>query len=128
MEEKTTPRALGESIRRRREELGLTQDQLARRLGYRSRSTINKIEKGVNDITQTKIEAFAAALATTPAELTGWDGAAPRPELLLGSGATALNDVQFALALEARELDEGDLNDVLDFIKFLRSKKKKKKS
>ena len=39
-----------ERIRRRREELGLSQDELAKKLGYKSRSSINKIEKGENDI------------------------------------------------------------------------------
>ena len=116
-----TPSALGDAIRRRREELGITQDELAKKLGYRSRSTINKIEKGVNDVTQSKIEAFARALATTPTALLGWDtDGGSRSRDLAG-----LNDMQFALALEARELDEGDLQDVLDFMKFLRSKKKK---
>ena len=54
----------------------------------------------------------------------GWNSDAARHDLLLGSGDAALQEVRFALALEARELDEGDLNDVLDFIKFLRSKKR----
>ena len=42
-------------IKSRREELGLTQDELARKLGYKSRSSIQKIEKGENDIPQSKI-------------------------------------------------------------------------
>lgn len=60
-------------IRSRREELGMSQSELARRLGYKDRSTIAKIEAGINDITQTKIEAFAKALNTTASELMGWD-------------------------------------------------------
>lgn len=60
-----------EKIRARREELGMTQDELAKLLGYKSRSTIAKIEKGENDITQSKITAFAQALKTTPGELMG---------------------------------------------------------
>ena len=46
-------------IRARREELGISQEELARRMGYKSRSSINKIEKGENDIPQSKIVAFA---------------------------------------------------------------------
>ena len=38
-------------IKKRREELGMSQDELAQKLGYKSRSTIAKIEKGENDIT-----------------------------------------------------------------------------
>lgn len=59
-------------IRSRREELGISQDELARRVGYKSRSSINKIEKGKNDITQSKIAEIAAALDTTPEYLMGW--------------------------------------------------------
>lgn len=59
-------------IKRRREELNLSQDELAQRLGYKSRSSINKIEKGINDIPQSKIKAFAVALNTSPEYLMGW--------------------------------------------------------
>ncbi|WP_312644017.1 LexA family transcriptional regulator [Hydrogenoanaerobacterium sp.] len=64
---------IGIRIRQRREELGYSQDELAKKLGYKSRSTINKIEMGVNDITQSKIQAFADALGTTPSNLMGWN-------------------------------------------------------
>lgn len=63
---------LGINIRKRREELGMTQQELADKLGYSSKSTINKIENGTNDITQSKIKAFAKALNTTVPELMGW--------------------------------------------------------
>ncbi len=52
-------------IRQRREELGMSQEELAARMGYRSKSSITKIEKGINDIPQNKLEDFAAALETT---------------------------------------------------------------
>ena len=63
---------LYENIKHRREELGLSQQDLADMLGYKSRSTIAKIEAGENDIPQSKIKAFAIALKTTPAILMGW--------------------------------------------------------
>ncbi|WP_019555239.1 helix-turn-helix domain-containing protein [Propionispira raffinosivorans] len=64
-------------IRLKREELNLSQDELARKLGYKSRSSINKIEKGENDIPQSKIVAFAEALETTPEYLMGWENSIP---------------------------------------------------
>lgn len=64
---------IGERIKNRRIELGLSQGELAKILGYKSRSTINKIEKGINDITQSKVVAFARALNTTVSYLMGWD-------------------------------------------------------
>jgi len=63
---------IGIQIKQRREELGMTQEELAKKLGYKSKSTINKIEAGINDIVQSKVIAFAEALDTTPAYLMGW--------------------------------------------------------
>lgn len=57
--------AIGDRIKERREQLGITQQQLAERLGYKSKSTINKIEMGINGISQKKIVDFAKALQTT---------------------------------------------------------------
>ena len=64
---------LGERIRAQRKVLGLTQEELAERLGYTSKSTINKIEMGINDIPQRKVVEFAKALNVSPAYLVGWD-------------------------------------------------------
>ena len=61
------------NIRRRREELGMTQDELAQLVGYKSRSSVNKIEMGENDIPLSKIVEFAKALHTTPSRLMGWE-------------------------------------------------------
>lgn len=63
---------IGKKIRLRREDLNMSQEDLAKKLGYKSKSTINKIEMGINDISQKKILAFADALNTTPAYLMGW--------------------------------------------------------
>lgn len=70
---------LYKNIRNRRIELGLTQAELAEKIGYRSISTIAKIERGINDIPQSKIKAFADALNTTPGELMGEVEPAPVP-------------------------------------------------
>lgn len=64
---------IGSRIRVRREEMGLSQDELARRLGYKSRSSINKIELDQRNLTQSKIKAIADALETTPAYVMGWN-------------------------------------------------------
>lgn len=64
---------IGIKIKNRREELGLTQSELASKLGYKSKTTIAKIESGSNDITQSKVIAFAKALNTTPAYLMGFE-------------------------------------------------------
>jgi transcriptional regulator with XRE-family HTH domain len=56
-----------------RKRLGWTQEELATKMGYKSKSTINKIEMGINDIPQSKIVQFAEVLGTTPAHLMGWN-------------------------------------------------------
>lgn len=65
--------SLGQNIRLYRERLGMSQEELAKKLGYKDRSTIAKIEGNVNDLTQSKIVAIAEALQTTPAALMGWE-------------------------------------------------------
>lgn len=64
---------IGERIRQMRIELGLSQDGLAKLVGYKSRSSVNKIEIGERDITQSTILAFSKALHTTPSTLMGWE-------------------------------------------------------
>ena len=38
---------VGNNIRKAREALGWTREELARRMGYKSKTTVNKVEKGV---------------------------------------------------------------------------------
>ena len=64
---------IGEKIKSRRLELNMTQEELAAKMGYKSKSTINKIELGINDIPLSKVEEFAKALSTTAAYLMEWD-------------------------------------------------------
>lgn len=51
----------------------MSQDELARLLGYKSRSSINKIELDQRNLTQSKIKAIAEALNTTPSYIMGWE-------------------------------------------------------
>ena len=46
----------GDKIKKIRLEHGMSQEEFAKELGYTSKSTINKIEKGVNDMSQDKLE------------------------------------------------------------------------
>lgn len=50
----------------------MTQEELADKLHYKSKTTIAKIENGTNDIVQSKVVEFAKALRTSPAYLMGW--------------------------------------------------------
>lgn len=64
---------IGQRIKLRREELGLSQEELGKRLGYKSRSSINKIELDQRNLTQSKIKSIADALETTPSYIMGWE-------------------------------------------------------
>ena len=63
---------LYDRIRQLRIQAGMSQDDLARAMGYKDRSMITKIESGKVDISQKKIIAFARVLNTTPGYLMGW--------------------------------------------------------
>lgn len=64
---------IGNRIKLRREELGMSQEELATKVGYKSRSSINKIEIDGRGLPQKKIALFAKVLKTTPAYLMGWE-------------------------------------------------------
>lgn len=63
-----------DNIKRRRKELGLTQLELAKSVGYTSKSTISKIEKGEIDLSITMLKAIAKTLQTTAMSLIYGDG------------------------------------------------------
>lgn len=56
---------VGENIARRREAIGMTQEELAEAVGYKHKSSINKIEKGINTISDVKLVQIADALGCT---------------------------------------------------------------
>ena len=64
---------IGNRIKQLRIKKDMSQDELAKRSGYGSRSTINKIELGINDVPQSKIKAIAEALGVSVGTLLCWD-------------------------------------------------------
>lgn len=64
---------IGNRIKQLRLERDMSQDELAKRSGYGSRSTINKIELGINDVPQSKIKAIAEALGVCVGEILCWN-------------------------------------------------------
>lgn len=61
--------SVGDNIKKRRFELRMSQQELADAMGYKTRSTIAKIESGENDVSQKKLQKFADVLDTTPEAL-----------------------------------------------------------
>lgn len=68
----TENQQIGARIKELRLKNNLTQQQLADKLHYKSRSTINKIELGINEIHPTKLRGFAHALNTSMEYILGW--------------------------------------------------------
>ena len=99
---------LYENIKRLRENKGMSQDELAELTGYTSRSSIAKIEKGLVDLQQTKIIAFANALDVTPGELMGWT---EKPKTL-------------AAHFDGNEFTEAELEKIKEFAAFVKSNRK----
>ena len=67
---------IGDRVRECRIKKGMTQTELAEKLGYKSKSSITHIESG-RDIPRGMVAELAAILDTTPSHLMGWDELAP---------------------------------------------------
>lgn len=90
---------VGERIKLRREELNMSQDELAKKVGYTSRSSIAKLETNANGMKQSKIIKFAEALETTPSYLMGWTDN-PEPD----SDLTQKNNSQYYRSIISENL------------------------
>lgn len=118
---------LYENIRKFRKDSGLSQEELARRTGYTDRSSIAKIEKGLVDLSESKIKQFAEALGVTPGRLMGWD---EKPaEELQGMGALAaevlMDPATRKMVEEYMSLSAGDQAAVQAMVAALAAKSKK---
>ena len=72
-EEKNYTLIVAENIKNRREELGLSQDDLAKRLGLKARASICDVERERRTLTTPKLIEFAEALECSPSYLMGWE-------------------------------------------------------
>lgn len=86
---------MGERIKQRRIEMGLSQEELAKRMGNSSRASVSTVETGKEDLTTTRIEKFAKALGVKPAYIMGWETETkeklpPRRIQVLGSVAAGV--------------------------------------
>jgi transcriptional regulator with XRE-family HTH domain len=61
------------NIKKRRQELNMSQQELAEAVGYKGKSMVSQVENGLVDLPESMIIKFADALYTTPATLMGWE-------------------------------------------------------
>lgn len=63
----------GNRVKDRRLQLGMTQEDLALKMGYSHKASINRLEKGQNNLPQTKIALLADCLQVDVGYLLGFD-------------------------------------------------------
>lgn len=66
------PMKLYENIKALRVAKNMTQDELAEKVGYKSRASITHVENGDINLSQQRIIQFADALGVSPGDLMGW--------------------------------------------------------
>ena len=109
-----------EKIKNRRKELGMSQDELASRLGYGDRSTISKLEHGKVDITQTKIANIAKVLGLTTQDLMEFDINLNFDDEIMEKAREIYDDGQTRILLDIkRKLKKDDLDYVVGLVKRL---------
>lgn len=101
---------LYDNIRKRRIELGMSQESLARKAGYSGKSAIAHIEKGERELPLSKLIAIAEALYTTPGELMGDTEEDRRRDYLFTKYGALMSDLD--------GMSEEDQKQVEQFIKF----------
>ena len=68
---------VGERIAQYRQEKGLSQEELAHLLGYKSRSTIKKNKKGERDVPRKMIAQLSIVLNVNPLDILGENEKSP---------------------------------------------------
>lgn len=99
-----------------RELNNMTQQELADKLGYKSRSTINKIENGMRDISQSQILDFANVFNVSPTYLMGLSEENPQPQD---------DEETIVLARKLGSLNQGQINLINQMIEQFEQNKDK---
>ena len=114
---------IGEQIRKRRIQLGWSQQKLAEKMGYTSKSTITRIEKGYNDVSQSNVAKFAKVMDTSIGYLMGWNN----EESKLSKPIIADDSNPAAKVFSSRfdSLSDNHQQQVLEYIDFLSAQEQK---
>lgn len=127
MKKEDAKRLFGINLKRLRLEKGMSQDELAKKLGYKGRSAINKIETGVNDMPRDMVLRCAEVLGVSPlslfyyGETTEATFTKSKADMLIDM--TLQSDASESIRAiidETKSLPEGKLQQILSYIKFLK--------
>lgn len=126
-------KTVGENIKNRRKELGMTQQELADLVGYTNRSTIARIEKGDVDLNESRLIKIAEALNTTAHNLLGWEKKEKKINLSILTEEekkdveNLINMTNIMFMSGNKELSENDRNTIIKaYIDVLLNKRKEK--
>lgn len=104
---------IGEKIKQRRMELGWSQRELARRMGYSDNSTLARIEQGKVDIYQNKIVQFSEVLGVSIAYLMDWEEEQQKNDTISDIVLRLRTDSKFMSAVESLyNLDKDKLDSI----------------
>ena len=110
-------------IKNRRIELGLTQLEVARRLGLTTKAAVSKVEQQGNNVTLKSVEKFAKALDCSKAYLMGWEDDVITMEINTSDTESESSErIKKIVELYSR-LSEDDQHLIDDMLKSLASKK-----
>ena len=112
---------IGERIRERRIELGLSQQELAEKMGYKTRAAISSVEKGKEDLTSARVRKYASALGVSVDYLI--DGANGTQFIVSREGKAERrswrNGIEADIYMKAVNLEDESLNLAYDYINYL---------
>ena len=118
---------IGERVKLARKKKGMTQEELASLLGYKSKSSVAHIENG-RDIPRAMVSEIAKILDVSPSYLMGWEDEKPaeenqqehRPEI-------SDDDIKFALWGGAEGITDEMYEEVRQYAEMVKMREEKKK-
>jgi repressor LexA len=132
MNKEEAKKLFGMNLKKLRLEKGMSQDELAKKLGYKGRSAINKIETGVNDMPRDMVVRCAEVLGVSPLDLFFYeylpdsDVHIPTQKNLLIDALDvtikneSVRNAVHAILEESKSLPISKLDQILSYIKFLK--------
>lgn len=132
MNKEEAKKLFGMNLKKLRLEKGMSQEELAKKLGYKGRSAINKIETGVNDMPRDMVVRCAEVLGVSPLDLFFYeylpdsDVHIPTQKDLLIDALDitikneSVRNAVHAILEESKSLPVSKLDQILSYIKFLK--------
>lgn len=121
---------IGERIRKLREKRGMSMADLAEKVGYKSRTSVYRVEHGCMDIPLSKVYDFARALQATPEFLIGWvDAPDEETDVVAAENVTRKEEsgrplqkdyIDLAREMQERNIDLEDVWAILRLVEKIR--------